>query len=984
MMNKASVNIKKIGYLILVFIIIAFWGCGGGGSLNGSGDILGSDIITGDSQVAMDSSIQDIQRDTEPQDISDIVISDAVDDVANDVCIPNCANKECGDDGCGGSCGTCGDNAVCKLNVCECKSGFGNCNDKWDDGCEIDLSNDHNHCGSCISSCGQHSVCVNAQCGCENGYSNCDASWINGCEVNFSDVSTCGTSCSNIVNCGQNSMCISGVCGCNSGYANCNNNWSDGCEVDLNSISSCGTSCSNKVVCSTNNGSNPVCDNGICKLTCNSGYADCNSGLGISDGCEVNLNNPLTCGTGCGNITNCGQNSDCLLGVCDCKSGYDNCDGLWSNGCEKNLTNDANNCGGCGNSCGTNGACINSQCECIYPYLNCNGLLSDGCEVNKNTDVNNCGGCNNICNLPNTAVNGCASGSCKVVICVDGYGNCNRVDSDGCETDLTNVNSCGTNCLNRVACSNANGSNPLCDNGVCRLTCNNGYMDCNTRAGASDGCETNLNSPSTCGTHCGDITNCGANSVCNSGICDCISGYYNCNGSLSDGCEKQVDIKHLWSKSFGGSGDDYGNSVDIDNSGNVYITGYFRSSTIDFGGGALTNTDGFDIFLSKFDSNGNHLWSKRFGGSSWDFGYSVYVDSSSNVYITGSFMSSSLDFGGGVLTNAGGDCGGGYLCSDMFLVKFDSNGNHLWSKKFGGSGSDAGYSISVDNSGNVYVTGYFTSSTIDFGGGPLTNAGNGDIFLAKFDSSGNHLWSKKFGGSSSDWGNSVSVDSSGNVYITGYFGSSTIDFGGGALTNAGYRDIFLAKFDSNGNHLWSKSFGGSGDDYGYSVSVDSSGNVYITGNFQSSTIDFGGGALTNANAGYSDIFLAKFDSNGNHLWSKSFGGISDDYGNSVSVDSSGNVYITGYFKSSTIKFGGGALTNTGGYDIFLARFDSNGNHIWSKRFGEDNWDMGQSISVDISSNVYITGWFSSSTIDFGGCPLSNEGDSDIYLIKYAP
>jgi len=446
----------------------------------------------------------------------------------------------------------------------------------------------------------------------------------------------------------------------------------------------------------------------------------------------------------------------------------------------------------------------------------------------------------------------------------------------------------------------------------------------------------------------------------------------------------ETDSRHIWSKKFGGSYDEIVNSVSIDSSGNVYMTGGFGSSTIDFGGGALTNANagGADIFLARFDSNGNHKWSKRFGGIGWDEGNSISVDSSGNVYITGYFWSSTIDFGGGALTNAGND--------DIFLARFDSNGNHKWSKRFGGIDDEGASSVSVDSSGNVYITGNFNGSTIDFGGGALTNAGSFDIFLARFDSNGNHKWSKRFGGSSYDIGSSVSVDSSGNVYITGKFTSSTIDFGGGALINDGpcdeyscRTDIFLAKFDSNGNHKWSKRFGGSGDDFGSSVSVDSSGNVYITGGSGSSTVDFGGGALNGPG-----IFLAKFDSDGKHLWSKSFVG---GTGSSVSVDSSGNVYITGGFGSSTVDFGGGAFTNAGGScgsypcpDIFLAKFDSNGNHKWSKSFGGGDYDLGTSVSVDSSGNVYGAGIFSGSNVDFGGCPLSSAGGSDIYLIKYAP
>ncbi len=474
--------------------------------------------------------------------------------------------------------------------------------------------------------------------------------------------------------------------------------------------------------------------------------------------------------------------------------------------------------------------------------------------------------------------------------------------------------------------------------------------------------------------------NCGDNASCINGSCVCNQGYWNCNNGWADGCESNSECNgnHLWSKRFGGISYDYGNSVSVDSSGNVYITGNFHSPTINFGGGDLTNSG---IFLAKFDKDGNHLWSKRFGGISYGYGNSVSVDSSGNAYITGYFYSSTINFGGDNLTNSGD--------RDIFLAKFDSNGNHLWSKRFGGTGDDAGHSVSVDSSGNVYITGYFCSSTINFGGGDLTYSGGycgrfpcNDIFLAKFDKDGNHLWSKRFGGTGDDAGHSVSVDSSGNVYITGNFSGSTINFGGDNLTNNEHSDIFLAKFDSNGNHLWSKRFGGTYDDFCFSVSVDSSGNVYITGYFSSSTINFGGDNLT-TNGGY-DIFLAKFDSNGKHLWSKRFGGTNNDFGNSVSADSSGNVYITGYFKSSTINFGGDNLTNNEHSDIFLAKFGSNGKHLWSKRFGGTGFDESYSVSADSSGNVYITGYFRSSTINFGGENLTNSGVNDIFLAKFKP
>ena len=393
-MNISSGYLKKMGYFVFVITIFTFCGCGVGSTVEGNNDTAGNDIIIEDIKTQTDSSVMDVQRDSEMKDIvngiNDVEISDTTDDVAGDRCIPNCTNKECGDDGCGGSCGSCGDNAVCKLNVCECKSGFGNCNDTWADGCEANFSTDQHHCSDCATDCGDNSICNNKTCACQSGYFNCDGIWINGCEVNLNDPATCGKSCDNKINCGQNSICNNGVCGCQTGYANCDGLLSNGCEVDLNSINSCGTSCSNKVICSKNNGSNPVCDRGVCKLTCNSGYEDCNAKAGSSDGCEVNLNS---------------------------------------------------------------------------------------------------------------------------------------------------INSCGTNCSNIVKCSYANGSNPVCDNGLCVLSCNNGYQDCNYEYGKSDGCEVRLNSPATCGTNCWDIVNCGGYSVCKNGVCECQVGYANCDGDWNNGCE---------------------------------------------------------------------------------------------------------------------------------------------------------------------------------------------------------------------------------------------------------------------------------------------------------------------------------------------------------------------------------------------------------------------------------------------------------------
>ncbi|HEV8198771.1 MAG TPA: nucleotide-binding protein, partial [Candidatus Polarisedimenticolia bacterium] len=232
---------------------------------------------------------------------------------------------------------------------------------------------------------------------------------------------------------------------------------------------------------------------------------------------------------------------------------------------------------------------------------------------------------------------------------------------------------------------------------------------------------------------------------------------------------------------------------------------------------------------------------------------------------------------------------------------------------FGGSGADRGQAIAVDASGNVAITGYF-SLTADFGAGPLTSAGAHDVFVAEYTSAGAPLWSKRFGDTSDDIGASLAFDRSGRVVVTGdYYG--TIDFGGGALVSVGGGNMFLAMLSSTGAHVWSKRFGIGGNSAA-GVTVDTAGNVIMTGTMVGAA-DFGGGPLWGN--GSFDIFLAKFNNAGAHVWSKRFGDLSDDHGNGVASDPSGNVILTGdYFLS--VDFGGGALPSPGSSDAFLVKF----------------------------------------------------------------
>ena len=428
-----------------------------------------------------------------------------------------------------------------------------------------------------------------------------------------------------------------------------------------------------------------------------------------------------------------------------------------------------------------------------------------------------------------------------------------------------------------------------------------------------------------------------------------------------------------WAKNIYGTEDETGYSVAVDPSGNVFIAGYFGSRTLKIGSITLTNSGAENIFIAKFDADGNALWAKSAGGNYYDDGMSVTTDASGNAYLTGYFGSSTITFGSTTLTNAGS--------YDIFLVKYDPNGNVLWAKGVGGSYEDQGSSVAVDPSGNNFVTGYFNSLTLTFGTTTVQNISEFDVFLAKYDAGGNVLWAKGAGGNNDDYAYSVAADASGNAFVAGAFDSPTITFGTVTLTNAGgvlKNDVFIAKYDAGGNVLWAKSAGGTDDDVAYSVAADPSGNAYLTGYFSSSHITFGSTVLTNT--GGENIFLVKYDPNGNVIWAKNEIGVSDE-ANSVTTDASGNIYVAGYFGGATSIFGTDTLTNAGTENIFLAKYNGAGNVLWAKGAGGTGSDMAYSVAVGTSGATYLTGYFSSPTIAFGSSALTNAGSTDVFLAK---
>jgi hypothetical protein len=257
---------------------------------------------------------------------------------------------------------------------------------------------------------------------------------------------------------------------------------------------------------------------------------------------------------------------------------------------------------------------------------------------------------------------------------------------------------------------------------------------------------------------------------------------------------------------------------------------------------------------------------------------------------------------------------------DMFVAKYSSSGQNLWSKAVGNDAEEIGRGLAVDGAGNVIVVGQTGSYWVDLGGGTQTTHGLYDAFIIKYFTSGAYAWSKILGASQDDSTSGVATDAGGNVLVTGYF-QNTVNFGGAAFTSAGSR-TFVAKYSPTGAPS-GRGGSGLGDRHGNAVAVDGSGTHRRRG--LQGTVDLAAGI---SSAGGYDIFVAKYSGvDGSHIWSKRFGSASDDVAFSVALDRTGNIVVAGSFQNS-VDFGGGSLSSAGGTDVFVAGYSGSGGYLW--------------------------------------------------------
>ncbi len=442
-----------------------------------------------------------------------------------------------------------------------------------------------------------------------------------------------------------------------------------------------------------------------------------------------------------------------------------------------------------------------------------------------------------------------------------------------------------------------------------------------------------------------------------------------------------------YSAQAGGYQDDRGRKVVVDSLGNYYVTGVFKDSVdLDLGNGAYwvyAEDTTYDIFIAKYNAWDELVWAVRVGGNGDDWPYALALDGAA-LYLVGSFEDTA-DFDPGIGTLPLIAEGG----TDIFIAKFDTSGSVQWAKRIGGLGNDWAEDITIDDQHRLYITGGF-EGTVDFDPGIntayLISAGSTDMFYMCLDSNGYYLWAKRSGGAAADWGNAIAYHE-GRLYIAGRFEGNAV-FDGVPLNSQGGSDVFFGQWDLDGNARWILSGGGKGDEEGETIATDDE-RVYIAGHFTDTAtfVASGGGGIL-ISQGAEDIFILYYDTLGNFVDAQSIGGKGSDRAHNITIDKTGNLYLTGRFQD-TVDFAPGPpqaiAISQGDNDVYLATFSPQLQLIGNLTIGGKGDDFGNGVAVDKNGNMIITGAYSD-TIDFAPGPWTiygiAKGAHDVLLAKY--
>lgn len=430
----------------------------------------------------------------------------------------------------------------------------------------------------------------------------------------------------------------------------------------------------------------------------------------------------------------------------------------------------------------------------------------------------------------------------------------------------------------------------------------------------------------------------------------------------------------FWLKNAGGASFDNAHCITTDPAGNVYVAGDFVSN-ITIGSTVLTETGSGGFFLAKYSPSGTVLSAKKMNVS-----ISVMItDNTGNLYISGAYNGTQV-FGSDTLSSLG--------YSDLYLAKCDPSGSFLWARSAGGvtNGEYPG-SMILDNTGNIYLTGEFYSDTIHFDSVSIANEGNSDsdFFIVKYNSVGNVMWANGTGGNRYDTGRGLTTDNSGNVYVSGSFSSDSLLFGSTMLYSlaSGSTSMFLVSYDPSGNVMWAKSYASMwGNSTAYEITSDGN-NLYTLGEYSGVSLSVGTDSLINTSSGSTDLFFAKFDLSGNPLWAKSAGGGNYDYMKNIAMDISGNIYLMGYFTSTALAVSTDTVisnpTSSGsGIETFIVEYTSGGSFVKALKIGNSTGAHGEDIITGAGGDVYFTGEYTVS-LALGSSVINPIAQNDIFV-----
>ncbi|WP_020529700.1 SBBP repeat-containing protein [Flexithrix dorotheae] len=442
--------------------------------------------------------------------------------------------------------------------------------------------------------------------------------------------------------------------------------------------------------------------------------------------------------------------------------------------------------------------------------------------------------------------------------------------------------------------------------------------------------------------------------------------------------------KVTWAQPIISQASDFITKITTDREKFIYATGFFYSDTIKFTDSVyLTdNSQNSQLFIVKYHTDGNALWARKIIGEGTNFTKDIVTDGKGNIFVTGKFYGDFLDFGDGKVIQ-------GNEKGSLFIAKYSFDGKIIWAKTTQGNSISEGESVCIDFQGNVSLLGKFKGAKLDWADGNILEnsdptESSSDIFIAQFTGDGNLVWQKSFKGEKADEVEAIKTDPNGFLYVTGSFESSTLEIEPNEfIHNPTQKQPFLLKLDDKGHLVWKKKIAGDSTNL-HAMEVGSNGEIYLAGEFNE-MIEFGDGIRLSYDSNDKvDAFVAKFDSEGKSLWAKAFAGDDYDHIYSISIDHLNDIYLAGSFVSKSLEIGNGiSLESKGDFDIFLTKLTQEGQVNWVTSIGDKGWDNFPYTTVDHDLNVYLTGFYDSETLEIGdSISLIKQNIDESFIAKF--